>query len=389
MADVLTGGPERTFHSAFFSASRVRGYTHKLYRYPARFAPEFVRACIDEFTEPGDVVVDPFVGGGTSAVEALASGRRFVGFDLNPLAVLLTKAKTTPLSSRDRAALRGWVVESFAEGPTGRLTQRLDDIRLHNAPQNLVGAFDAAVRGAADLPPGRRRDAARALLLGVGQWAVDGRNEPVAPDALVLGARDALEGLLDGLDELTRAARSAGLRPSALPTRTVLRALPAATAARHRGLNRLVGRARLVVTSPPYPGVHVLYHRWQVRGRSETPMAYWLADLQDGLGPKHYTMGGRRTAAGEESYFRQTTETWSALRRLLRDDAVVIQLVAFSSPDDQLPKFLASMEAAGFARATDLEPGDPRQVPNRRWYNRVEPARGWGREVLLAHRLSR
>lgn len=389
MANVLTGGPERTFHSAFFSASRVRGYTHKLYRYPARFAPEFVRACIDEFTEPGEVVMDPFVGGGTSAVEALASGRRFVGFDLNPLAILLTKAKTTPLSSRDRHALREWVLSSFPGPQPHSLGPRSDDIRLQNAPEKLVAAFDSAVLKAADLSPGRRRDAARALLLSIGQWAVDGRKEPVPSDALVSGARDAFEGLLGGLDELTRAARAAGLQPSALPNRRLLRAWPAATAARHRGLNRLAGRARLVVTSPPYPGVHVLYHRWQVRGRSETPMAYWLADLQDGLGPKHYTMGGRRTSAGEESYFRQTTETWLALRRLLRDDAVVIQLVAFSSPDDQLPKFLASMDAAGFARATDLEPGDPRQVPNRRWYNRVEPARGWGREVLLAHRPSR
>jgi hypothetical protein len=389
MANPLTGKPERTFHSAFFSASRVRGYTHKLYRYPARFAPEFVRACIDEFTEPGDVVLDPFLGGGTSAVEALASGRRFVGFDLNPLAILLTKAKTTPLSRPDRDALREWVAASFRAAEERGQRSRSDDGRLRNAPEALVAAFGAAVDRAGDLAEGRRQDAARALLLGIGQWAVDGRKEPLPADALALGARDALQGLLDGLDELARSAKSEGLRPSALPGRSTLRASPAADAARQRGLNRLAGRTRLVVTSPPYPGVHVLYHRWQVRGRTETPMAYWLADLQDGLGPKHYTMGGRRTVAGEESYFSQTVEIWSALRRLLRDDAVVIQLVAFARPAEQLPRYLASMEAAGYKRATDLEPGDPRRVPNRRWYNRVEPARGWGREVLLAHRPSR
>ena len=32
----------------------------------------------------------------------------------------------------------------------------------------------------------------------------------------------------------------------------------------------LRGRVRLVLTSPPYPAVHVLYHRWQVKGRKET-----------------------------------------------------------------------------------------------------------------------
>ena len=33
---------------------------------------------------------------------------------------------------------------------------------------------------------------------------------------------------------------------------------------------------KLVLTSPPYPGVHVLYHRWQVQGRRETPAPFWI-----------------------------------------------------------------------------------------------------------------
>lgn len=33
----------------------------------------------------------------------------------------------------------------------------------------------------------------------------------------------------------------------------------------------------LILTSPPYPGVHVLYHRWQVQGRKETPAPFWIA----------------------------------------------------------------------------------------------------------------
>lgn len=96
----------KRLHEAFFSAKRVGGLTHNIYRYPARFSPEFVRAALESFTEPGDLVLDPFMGGGTSAVEALVGGRRFLGFDLNPLSVLLTRAKTTPLYRKDRAALR-------------------------------------------------------------------------------------------------------------------------------------------------------------------------------------------------------------------------------------------------------------------------------------------
>jgi hypothetical protein len=39
---------------------------------------------------------------------------------------------------------------------------------------------------------------------------------------------------------------------------------------------------KLVLTSPPYPGVHVLYHRWQVDGRKETPLPFMIAGKLDG-----------------------------------------------------------------------------------------------------------
>lgn len=374
----------RPFHSAFFASDRVAGFTHNLYRYPARFSPEFARACVVQFTEPGDLVLDPFLGGGTSAVESLAAGRRFAGFDLNPLAVLLTRAKTTPLYRADRLALEMWLAEAFASVPP----TIEPDPRLRNAPPGLVSVLAEPARRAGVLPEGRRRDAARAVLLSVGQWAIDGRNAPVAADELAAAATAALGRLLSGLDGLREAAETAGIRSSSLPRRRVLRSLPSAEAAKQAGLNRLVGRARLVVTSPPYPGVHVLYHRWQVRGRAETPLPYWLAGLQDGLGPKHYTMGGR-TSIGEALYFGEVRDTWQALRRLLHPDAVVVQLVAFSRPAQQLDRYLGAMEAAGYHQASDLEPDATRLIPNRRWYNRVEPTRGSAREVLLAHRLSR
>jgi hypothetical protein len=46
----------------------VRGLTHNFYRYPARFSPVFVRAAIEAFTVPGDLVLDNHVGGGTTLV---------------------------------------------------------------------------------------------------------------------------------------------------------------------------------------------------------------------------------------------------------------------------------------------------------------------------------
>src|SRR5215467_6633374 len=65
-----------TWQAALIAGARdvlpVRGLTHNFYRYPARFSPAFVRAAIETFTKPGDLVLDNHVGGGTTLVEALA-----------------------------------------------------------------------------------------------------------------------------------------------------------------------------------------------------------------------------------------------------------------------------------------------------------------------------
>jgi DNA modification methylase len=44
---------------------------------------EVVRRCIDFSSKPGDIVLDPFMGNGTTAVAAKASWRHFIGFEVN------------------------------------------------------------------------------------------------------------------------------------------------------------------------------------------------------------------------------------------------------------------------------------------------------------------
>ena len=54
-----------------------------------------------------------------------------------------------------------------------------------------------------------------------------------------------------------------------------------------------MGSPKLILTSPPYPGVHVLYHRWQVKGRKDTSAPFWIANIEDGQGETYYTFGYR------------------------------------------------------------------------------------------------
>lgn len=370
--------------AAYHSRGRVSGRTHGLYRYPARFAPALVEAAVRSLSEPDDVVIDPFVGGGTTAVETLALGRRFVGLDINPLSTLLTRAKTTPLYARDVLELESWATNASAKPAPANAP---DDGRLRNAPDDIAQALVPFVGTIESLRTTRQREAARAVLLDAAQRAIDGRQASLAGSEMPRLIRGSLEILTEGIRDLMESVRADGRRPSGLLQRRVIRCGDTATLASSRGLNRLARRARLVITSPPYPGVHVLYHRWQVGGRSETPLPYWIADAQDGLGPKHYTMGGR-SLLGVDDYFRRIEASWSALRRLLTPDAVVVQLVAFGDASVQMPRYLQAMADAGYQRVEDLEPSAWRNVPNRRWYYRVKPERETAREILLIHRLA-
>lgn len=93
---------------AAISGKQVSGHTHTYYRYPARFSPEFTRTVIETFTDVGDLVLDPFVGGGTSLVEARSLGRQSLGIDLNNLATFVSKVKTSLLSNEDINQILMW-----------------------------------------------------------------------------------------------------------------------------------------------------------------------------------------------------------------------------------------------------------------------------------------
>ena len=71
--------------------------THGYHRYPAKFIPQIVSRLLKKYTKEGDLVVDPFGGCGTTLVESKVMGRSSVGVDINPVAVLITKAKLTPI----------------------------------------------------------------------------------------------------------------------------------------------------------------------------------------------------------------------------------------------------------------------------------------------------
>jgi hypothetical protein len=87
----------------------VGGLTYNFYRYPARFSPQIARATIEAFSRPGDTILDPFMGGGTSLVEGRALGRHSVGSDISSLAAFVAQVKRTTLTDKDLDQVAEWV----------------------------------------------------------------------------------------------------------------------------------------------------------------------------------------------------------------------------------------------------------------------------------------
>ncbi len=80
-----------------FAGSKTNSFTHGIHPYPARMVPGIAAELLRRYSTQGDVIYDPFCGSGTTLVEASLVGRHAIGLDLNPLAGLLSRVKTTPI----------------------------------------------------------------------------------------------------------------------------------------------------------------------------------------------------------------------------------------------------------------------------------------------------
>ncbi len=84
-----------------FAGEDTKYLTHGFHPYPARMVPQIAKRVIEMFaTRDDDIVLDPFCGSGTVLVESMVHNRNTIGFDINPHAVLVAKAKTTPIDPK-------------------------------------------------------------------------------------------------------------------------------------------------------------------------------------------------------------------------------------------------------------------------------------------------
>ncbi len=84
-----------------YSEDDTRAYTHSIHPYPAMMIPQVAGRLIDMYAKPKAVVFDPFCGSGSVLLEVFIRGYDSYGVDINPLSLLISKVKTTPVDYED------------------------------------------------------------------------------------------------------------------------------------------------------------------------------------------------------------------------------------------------------------------------------------------------
>jgi DNA modification methylase len=124
-----------------FASEDTRYLTHPIHRYSSKFPPQVASRLIEELTSPGELVLDNFVGSGTTLVEANLLKRHSVGVDLNPVACLVSATKVRPIHDPAlERAIEGIV--SVAGGRIARLKGQ-DTLNRSSTPEPPVEKIGA------------------------------------------------------------------------------------------------------------------------------------------------------------------------------------------------------------------------------------------------------
>ena len=89
-----------------YAEADTQHLTHNIHRYSGKFIPQIAARAISLLTSPREFVLDPYCGSGTTLLEAAIQGRKALGIDLSPLAVLIARTKVTPVPATKISSLK-------------------------------------------------------------------------------------------------------------------------------------------------------------------------------------------------------------------------------------------------------------------------------------------
>jgi len=327
------------------------------------------RVLIENFSKKNDILLDPFCGGGTTAIEALALGRRIICSDISPFACFVTRAKATPLSSGSIEAFSHWyrkeidILKKYKPNKpkpleiSGKKYSPLTHstiLKLMNDTENIQ---DSAARCLAQL-----------VVLNVAKRSLDGRSRTI-PHYLINGIFQRISN--DAIGNMRAYSSMVRLNGANHISRSSFRVTQCDAKYLANNLSKLRNRIKLVVTSPPYPGVHVLYNRWQVHGRKETDLPFRLLSFDSRYVASFYTLGTRANLNMKNNYLRTMERVLKSIHKLLVPGGVLAQVIAFPRNDGHISEYEDLMKQVGFRLIKSNMSAVRRHVPNRKWYTQL------------------
>ena len=306
-----------------FTDDDTRYLTHDLHPYPAKFIPQIPAHLISRLSMPGDVVLDPFGGSATTAVEAVRLGRRAISFDANPLSALIGRVKTgymSPLARTDLeqlcAAVEGHMISfstrsaNWATLLQSRYSNYLPDIpNMKKWFENHVIAELCLIRHLIDqTTEGLARDAAclalSRVIIRISNQDSETRYVSVSKD---LSPTIALRAYLESLRTVSRRLETAAIDLQFADAHFLI-------GDSRSDLPNSVGEntVDLIVTSPPYPNAtdYHLYHRFRLFWLGHDPKA--LGKIEIGSHLRH-----QRNETGFEEYRNDITYALEGCVRVL------------------------------------------------------------------------
>jgi hypothetical protein len=305
----------------------ARAHVHGFHSYPARMHPLTAKRLIEAFSQPGNVVLDPFCGSGTVLVEARLAHRRAVGVDANPLAVRLATRKTREASEQDRTALVEAARAAAAHADERRRakagpTQRYGNEDLELFDRHVLLELDG-IRAGIDRTTDPRLRADLELVLSSMLTKLSRRTSDTSnrelPRRIAAGFPSRL--FVRKTEEL---AKQLGEVASVMTNAPAPRVLEGDA----RVLASIEDRSvHLIVTSPPYPGVYDYLAHHEVRLR-------WLGLRADRFATNE--IGARRRldalgpAEGLLRWEREIGAALAAMDRVLVSTGMAVLLLADS-----------------------------------------------------------
>ncbi|MXX88732.1 MAG: site-specific DNA-methyltransferase [Boseongicola sp. SB0677_bin_26] len=335
LAEIDWDFPERMSHSG------IEG----IHPYPAKFVTELPRTLLKLLPLPRNTaVLDPFCGSGTTLVESQRLGVPSVGVDLNPIACLMTRVKTSPLPPEFGKWARRVASAARRVGePEVPDIPRLDHW-FNGQVQSALAALSTEISATPSVQQDALRLALSSIIVRVSNQESDTRYAAVdkgsTSEDVYRGFLRAAHGLEDALHD-----RDYPFAPATVIEGDVLET-------RHSDIGKRIG---MVITSPPYPNAYEywLYHKYRM---------YWLG--YDPLRVRSREIGARahffkRNHHTADDFARQMQQTLQLIGQVMVREGFACFVIGRSRIHGQDVDNARVLEdvatAAGFERVFSAE----------------------------------